>query len=57
LESSSPARSYFKAGDPPPLLGEHPPFIVSFALPLAAVILARMLDFSFALQASVVSPL
>jgi hypothetical protein len=57
LESSSPAGSHFEAGDPPPLLGEHPPFVVSFALPLAAVILAGMLDFSFALQASVVSPL
>jgi hypothetical protein len=57
LESSSPARSHFKAGDPPPLLGEHPPFIVSFTLPLAAVILAGMLNFSFTLQASIISPL
>jgi hypothetical protein len=57
LESSSPAGSHFEAGNPPPLLGEHPPFVVSFTLPLAAVILAGMLDFSFTLQVSVVSPL
>lgn len=55
MESSSPAGGQFEAGDPPPLLGAPPLSVVSFALPLAAVILAEMLKFSCALQVSVVS--
>lgn len=50
-----PAGSHFEAGNPPSLLGEHPLFVVSFTLPLAAVLLAEMLEFSSALQASVAS--
>lgn len=55
MESSWPAGSHLEAVDLPPLPGAPHPFVVSSALPPSGAILVKMLEFSCALQASVIS--